>query len=96
VVGVTGSLILLSLWIFLVSQFGLFGAEFSKTYTITMGSQAKKTSTPPVADRSEGEKNREQVQEKKEKRDEIEKTQKEYSSPFQVDVTVKFKRKEDK
>jgi len=96
VVGVTGSLILLSLWIFLVSQFGLFGAEFSKTYTITMGSHAKKTSTPPVADRSEGKKSREQVQEKKEKRDEIEKTQKEYSSPFQVDVTVKFKRKEDK
>ena len=96
VVGVTGSLILLSLWIFLVSQFGLFGAEFSKTYTITMGSQAKKTSTPPVADRSEGKKSREQVQEKKEKRDEIEKTQKDNSSPFQVDVTVKFKRKDDK
>ena len=45
---------------------------------------------------SEGEKSPEQEQEKKEKRDEIEKTQKEYSSPFQVDVTVKFKRKEDK
>ena len=45
---------------------------------------------------SEGEKSPEPEQEKKEKRGEIERTQKDDSSPFQVGVTVKFKRKDDK
>jgi len=100
IVGVTGSLILLLLWIFLVSQFMLFGAEFSKTYTITMGSHAKKTSTTTVTDTNE-EKTREQEREKREKREEIEKDEREQMqqdnpSPFEVDVTVKFKAKHDR
>jgi membrane protein len=100
VVGATGSLILLLLWIFLVSQFMLFGAEFSKTYTITMGSHAKKTSTTTVTDTNE-EKTREQEREKREKREEIEKDEREQMqqdnpSPFEVDVTVKFKAKHDR
>ena len=100
VVGATGSLILLLLWIFLVSQFMLFGAEFSKTYAITMGSHAKKTSTTTVTDTNEEEKTRGQEREKKEEREEIEKDEREQMqqdnpSPFEVDVTVKFKTKHD-
>jgi hypothetical protein len=39
----------------------LFGAEFSKTYAITMGSHAKNISTPTVKDTNEEEKTRERA-----------------------------------
>ena len=41
VYGAAGSLMALLLWIYLASQFLLFGAEFSKVYTDTMGSLSK-------------------------------------------------------
>lgn len=42
-IGVTGSLILLLLWVFLNCQFLLFGAEFSKAYTTSVGSRGQTT-----------------------------------------------------
>ena len=41
VYGAAGSLMALLLWIYLAAQFLLFGAEFSKVYTHTMGSLSK-------------------------------------------------------
>jgi membrane protein len=41
VFGAAGSLLLLLLWIFLVAQFLLFGAEFSNVYAETLGSHSE-------------------------------------------------------
>ncbi len=48
VAGVTGSLILLLLWIFLFNQFLLFGAEFSKAYATSEGSLAELQRPEPI------------------------------------------------
>ncbi len=48
VAGVTGSLILLLLWIFLFNQFLFFGAEFSKAYATTVGSLAELQRPEPI------------------------------------------------
>jgi membrane protein len=42
VVGAAGSLIVLLIWIFILNQIVLFGAELSKVYAITFGSYSKK------------------------------------------------------
>jgi membrane protein len=41
VIGAAGSLMILLLWIFLINQYILFGAEFSHTYAVTKGSRSK-------------------------------------------------------
>jgi membrane protein len=48
VAGVTGSLILLLLWIFLFNQFLFFGAEFSKAYATSEGSLAELQRPEPI------------------------------------------------
>lgn len=42
IVGAAGSLIVLLIWIFILNQIVLFGAELSKVYAITFGSYSKK------------------------------------------------------
>ncbi|XHH10604.1 MAG: YihY/virulence factor BrkB family protein [Candidatus Bathyarchaeia archaeon] len=42
IAGAAGSLIILLLWIFILNQIVLFGAEISKTYAVTVGSHSSK------------------------------------------------------
>jgi membrane protein len=42
IIGAAGSLMIILLWIFIINQIVLFGAEFSKAYAYTFGSHCKK------------------------------------------------------
>ena len=50
IIGTAGSLMILSLWLYLINQIVLYGAEVSKVYAVTFGKYSKEN-LPPEAEK---------------------------------------------